>query len=236
MTKNEYLSQLRFELNRNKITESEDIIGEYEQHFAFKLADGFTEEEIAAKLGSPVTIAAQFASDEQEKNPRSGGKVFMTIAMSFAAVFAITAYVLFFVWTVAVYASSLVSAGIGVVLIGHFNIAGLIPYMPYPSALIFGVCFLAFAVFLAAGAYYFFVYTKQIVKASIRWHRNVISGNPLPPLPWNPQFAVKTGRRLRTVLLWSATVFGTTFMLAMIVSQVLSGAWGFWHAWNWFVN
>ena len=33
---------------------------EYRQHFAFKLAEGHTEEEIAAKLGEPEAIAAQY--------------------------------------------------------------------------------------------------------------------------------------------------------------------------------
>ncbi|MEA4823585.1 MAG: DUF1700 domain-containing protein [Clostridiaceae bacterium] len=236
MTKNEYLSRLGIELKKNNIAESKDIIEEYEQHFAFKLADGFSEEEIAAKLGSPGTIAAQFACEKSEGKSRFGGKVFVITAMSFVAIFEIAIYILFFAWAVAVFASSLVSAGIGVFLIGRLNIAGLIPYMPYSSAFIFGVSFLAFSVFLAAGSYYFFVYAKQIVKASIRWHRNVTSGNTLPPLPWNPQFVAKTRRKLRTVLLWSVTVFGTSIILALVVSQILSGALGFWHAWNWFVH
>ena len=236
MTKNEYLSRLGSELKKNHVADWEDIAGEYEQHFAFKLADGFSEEEIAAKLGSPETIAAQFASEKGEGGQGSGSRVFVTAAMSFVALFEGMAYLLFFAWAVAVSAFSLASAGIGAALIGNFNTAGLIPEMPYLSALIFGVCFLAFAVFLAAGSYYFFVYAKQIVKASIRWHRNVTSGNMLPPLPWNPQFSAKTGRRLCTVLLWSVTVFGTSFILGMVVSQLLAGALGFWHAWNWFVR
>jgi uncharacterized membrane protein len=236
MTKSEYLSRLGSELKKNDVADREDIVGEYEQHFAFKLADGFSEEEIAAKLGSPETIAAQFAGEKGERVKSSGGKVFVTAAMSFVALFEGMADLLFFAWAAAVCVFSLASAGIGAALIGRFNAAGLIPEMPYASAFIFGVCFLAFAVFLAAGAYYFFAYARQIVKAGIRWHRNVASGNTLPPLPWNPQFSAKTWRRLRTVLLWSVTVFGITFILGMIVSQMLSGALGFWHAWNWFVQ
>ncbi len=236
MTKSEYLTRLGIELKKNEIADLEDIVEEYEEHFAFKLADGYSEEEIAAKLGSPETIAAQFASEKSEGKPGSGNKVFVTTAMSFVAIFEIMIYLLFFAWAVVISVSSLASAGIGAALIGHFNAAGLIPDMPYLSAFIFGVCFLAFAMFLAAGSYYFFAYAGQIVKASIRWHKNVISGNTLPPLPWNPQFTAKTGRRLRTVLLWSVTVFGVSFVLAMVVSQFLSGALGFWHAWNWFVH
>ncbi len=236
MTKTDYLSRLKVELKRNNVAELEDIIEEYEQHFAFKLADGFSEEEVSAKLGSPENIAAQFKGEKNERKVSSGSKVFVVMAMSFVAIFEAMVYILFFAWAISVFATSLASAAIGVSLMLRFNPLGLIPYFPYSSALIFGVCFLAFAVFLAAGSYYFFAYARQIMRASIRWHKNVISGNALPPLPWSPQFAAKTRRRLRGILLWSVTVFGSTFILGTVVSQILSGSIGFWHAWNWFIK
>ncbi|NLL46238.1 MAG: DUF1700 domain-containing protein [Clostridiales bacterium] len=234
MNRNEYLSRLKTELKRNNVGESEDIIEEYEQHFAFKLADGFSEEEIAAKLGSPEAVALQFKGERSE-DKTSGSKGFIIAAMSFAVVFEAIVYILFFAWAITVFATSLASAGIGIALITRINPSGLIPYMPYLSSLIFGVCLVAFAVCLAAASYYFFAYAKQIVKASIRWHKNIVSGNALPPLPWSPQFAAKTKRKLRTVLLWSVTVFGVTLILGMVLSQILSGSLEFWHAWNWFV-
>lgn len=56
MTKKEFMTLLSDELRKRKITDAEDIIEEYEQHFAFKLADGYSEEEIAARLGNPSEI------------------------------------------------------------------------------------------------------------------------------------------------------------------------------------
>ena len=41
-----------------------DVVEEYQQHFAFKLADGYSEEEIAARLGDPVALAAQLGEAE----------------------------------------------------------------------------------------------------------------------------------------------------------------------------
>lgn len=61
MTKNEFMTQLTSELHRRNIADSADVIEEYEQHFAFKLADGYTEEEIAARLGDPVALAGSSA-------------------------------------------------------------------------------------------------------------------------------------------------------------------------------
>ena len=50
----------RKELKARGVADAADIEEEYEQHFAFKLADGYSEEEIAAKLGGPAKLAAQF--------------------------------------------------------------------------------------------------------------------------------------------------------------------------------
>ena len=71
MTKSEFMTAPASELNQRKIADSDDILDEYRQHFAFKLADGYTEEEIAAKLGDPVRLAAQF---EPSDTSRSGEK------------------------------------------------------------------------------------------------------------------------------------------------------------------
>ena len=234
MTKNEYLEKLGQELHKNKIADKEEILGEYAQHFAFKLADGFTEEEIAAKLGPPETVAAQFEQEKRYAAFGPGGRLYIKMAMSVFAVFEVLVFILFFAWVLAVAVSALASAAVGVSLIGTFNPAGLLPPMPYLSALILGLCLLAFAVLLAAGAFYFFAFSRQIVRATVRWHKNVTSGHALPPVPWSPQFSGKTRRTLRAVLLISVIVFGVTLVLGCVVSAFSAGALGFWHAWGWF--
>ena len=42
ITRNEFLSKLSDELKKNNIADAADIVSEYEQHFAFKMADGFS--------------------------------------------------------------------------------------------------------------------------------------------------------------------------------------------------
>lgn len=236
MTKNDFLSKLLTALNKNSVADAEDIVSEYEQHFAFKLADGFSEEEIAAKLGDPAGIAAQFESDAKRVKSGGGGKIFLKIGLFLFAVPETLAYLLFFGWTVVVAAVSLASAIIGVGLLTRLDIMGTIPDMPYLSAVIFGVSLLAFALLLATGTCYFFAYLKQMVRSSVRWHKNVVSGGMLPPLPWAPQLSNKARRGMRKALLWSITVFGATFILGYVVSLILSGAWEFWHVWHWFVG
>ena len=46
MTKHEFMVRLASELHKRNVAYAADVIEEYEQHFAFKLADGYSEEEI----------------------------------------------------------------------------------------------------------------------------------------------------------------------------------------------
>ena len=73
MTEKEYLAHLASELRKKGVADCEEIVSEYEQHFAFKRADGFSEEEIAAKLGSPASVAAQFERGEKEGKEAGSG-------------------------------------------------------------------------------------------------------------------------------------------------------------------
>lgn len=63
MMRNEFVTQLTAELHKRNVAAA-DAVEEYQQHFAFKLADGYSEEEIAARLGDPVALAAQFGEAE----------------------------------------------------------------------------------------------------------------------------------------------------------------------------
>lgn len=71
MTKNEFMAKLTDELKKRNIEDAADVAEEYEQHFVFKLADGYSEEEIAAKLGDPTALAAQFDAAAQGGEKRS---------------------------------------------------------------------------------------------------------------------------------------------------------------------
>lgn len=73
MTKTEFLTRLGAELKARKVADMDDILGEYSRHFDYKLADGYSEEEIAARLGSPEELAAQFESEAPEKSAKHGG-------------------------------------------------------------------------------------------------------------------------------------------------------------------
>ena len=105
MTKNEFLSKLENELKKNGIEDVDDILGEYEEHFAFKLADGYTEEEIAAKLGKPAELAAQFENDGSGEK-RGGRKLVTVIGLVFADLFAAICFALLWAFEAAMSVAS----------------------------------------------------------------------------------------------------------------------------------
>jgi uncharacterized membrane protein len=234
MTKIEYLTELTSALNHSNVEDVEDIVAEYEQHFLFKLADGFSEEQIAAKLGVPSVVAAQFTGSNAKTNRGTGKKVLLTIWLTLVGIFEGSLYLTFFSFAIALFAAALAIAGLGAEMIAGLNWMNLLPPMPYAGALVFGMTLLALGVILFLAAVYCFAYLRQMVRASLRWRKNTLTGAALPSLPQGPQFSPKAKRRMRSVFLWSVMIFGTTFVLGYALLGIFTQSWEFWHALGWF--
>ena len=237
MTKNEFLSKLENELKKNGIGDVDDILGEYEEHFAFKLADGYTEEEIAAKLGKPAELAAQFENDGSGEK-RGGRKLVTVIGLVFADLFAAICFALLWAFEAAMAAAAAATGTLSVCLLLGLNIHSWIPAMPYWCGAIFGLCLAALTVLAAVGCIYVAAYLRQLMRSFARFQHNSMaaaSGRPiLPPIPTNPQLPAKMRRTLRQLALVSLAAFAICFVLGMLVSMLSAHALSFWHAWGWF--
>ena len=110
----------------------------------------------------------------------------------------------------------------------------ILPPMPYGGAVIFGITLIALGVLLFLFALYCFAYLRQMIRASLRWRKNLMRGETLPLLPMSPQFSTKTRRALRSVFLGSLMVFGIAFVLGFAILALYTHSWGFWHALGWF--
>ncbi|MGP7816691.1 HAAS signaling domain-containing protein [Niallia sp. 01092] len=78
MNKVQFLNELSSQLKNLKKLEREDILQDYEEHFRFGEEEGKTEEEIAATLGSPKTIAKEILANyhiEKVGNAASLGNI-----------------------------------------------------------------------------------------------------------------------------------------------------------------
>jgi len=240
MNRNEFIDILRKKLYENNVSDVEEIIAEYDEHFSFKLSDGYSEEEIAAKLGNPEEIAMQYLAGNHER--KSGAKKAIVVTgLVFADIFAGAFFVLLFGWILVMSAFTIATAIIGMCYIGGFNVYSLIPPVPhYWLGIIYALMFFSLAVLSGVGIFYCVSFCWQLVRAYGRFHRNCISSASgkavLPPLPTYPQFPMKTQRILRRIALISLAVFAVTFVLAYISSALAAGVLEFWHAWKWFMN
>lgn len=237
MTKNEFMMQFENELHKRNVSDAVDVVEEYEQHFAFKLADGYSEEEIASKLGDPIALAIQFGETDAPKQ-KSGNKPFVVVSLCIADLFAGLFFILLAAWELVMAVASLASVTLTVCLLGDLNICNLIPTMPYWCGAIFALSFAALSVLLAVGCIYYAAFLRQLVRSFGRFQHNALasaSGKAvLPTLVISPQFSAKTKRCLRSVALVSLALFAACFILSYIVCSLSAGSLWFWHAWGWF--
>ncbi len=241
MTKHEFLSQLEAELKKRKVADAADVVEEYEEHFAFKLADGYGEEEIAARLGDPAALAAQFEpGGETAQGAKRPSAALTWLWLAWADLFFGVLVVLLVSWGIVMVSCVLSFGLVGVCLAGNLRWAPVVtlPVMPYASALLLGLAMLGLAVACGAACRWYGAFVRQLLRAYGRFHRNALAparGEPaLPPLPVQPQLAPTGRRRLRAVLTAGFVCFGVFFVLGIVVSAVLAGDLQFWHVWGWF--
>ena len=238
MTKNEFMTKLSNELRKRNISDAADILEEYEQHFAFKTADGYSEEEITAKLGNPEELAAQFGSEPKKGAKRSAFLTWLWLCWVdlFFGIFA----VLLISWGI-VMASAALSFGLtGICFV--FNLGSLpfvaLPPMPYWCGAIIGLSLSALCVLSVVGCIWFFAFIRQIFRSFGRFHQNVLAESKgaavRPSLPIVPQFSPKAKRRLRSVALVSLMLFAVCFVLGFVACSLSAGNIQFWHKWGWF--
>ena len=235
MTKLEFLDQFSAELQKRNIADADDILEEYEQHFAFKLADGFSEEEIAAKLGSPKDLAAQFGAEEA---PQKGSLVLARVGLAFADLAETLVFCALLGFGLVLTAGVLAFGAAGLCLCLQWDLSGILPPMPFAPALILGLALLSLAVLTFTGCLWYGGYLRQSLLAYGRFRRNVLAKaqgrSPLPPVPSRPQISAKKARCLRNIARVSLTVFALLFVVGFVVAAVQAGSFQFWHVWHWF--
>lgn len=238
MTQKQFLAELDRQLSLLNISDKDEIMMEYEQHFGFKLADGYTEEEIIVKLDTPNIIAQQFSGSE-EKMKTDGAKKVLAISWlvccdTMTAIFG----VFLLAWVAVMAAAAMSLSALAVCLLGQLNYHSLIPDMPYWCAALYGVSFAALAVLTVIGGVYFTAFIRQLFRAYKRFHINIYTrsfkGLTLPSLAIHPQIPVRVNRRMRTVALISLMVFAVAFVGGLTASMLSAGAFEFWHVWQWF--
>lgn len=236
MNKNKFLDELEESLGKNNVEEINDILAQYEEHFLRKIADGYSEEEIAVKLGNPAEIASQYESSI-EKIKSGSVKIPLAIGLGLADIFAYAFFAIAFAWTLVLAVTTVVFCFIGVCLITtplfsfHTHI---IPYMPYFPGILLGVALIALGVLFGVLTVYCFIFAIKLCKAFSRWQKNVWNGKKNLPYSIFPLLENKIRHKLRKVAIAALAVFGILFMIAFITMALSAGNIEFWHVWGWF--
>ncbi|MDP4088646.1 MAG: DUF1700 domain-containing protein [Bacillota bacterium] len=85
MNRNEFMYSLRNSLSAFPEKEREEIIYDYEEHFAVALQSGKTEDEVCRELGDPVNIGKQYkinSSIERASSNPTAGNILRAIVAS----------------------------------------------------------------------------------------------------------------------------------------------------------
>ena len=239
MTKIEFLTQLQSDLRKYKVPDEDDILEEYRQHFDFKTSDGYTEEEICAKLGAPGDIAAQYSLENSKPAGSGFAKAVTVTGLVFLDIFVVCFFIILGAWIICMAAIVISIFACGIMLLLGYNSSFAIPYIPFLSSVFFSLVLLAFSAISVVGFFYFIKLFDQLKKSYLRFHRNVVataSGSPrLPSVTVFPSFPRKTVRVFKRICL-SATIIFVVFAAAgYIASATSAGSLEFWHVWRWFL-
>jgi len=247
MNKKEYLSMLDSALKGAGVQDRDDIIGEYAEHFDMKAADGYGEDEIAARLAAPNVIASQFGEIaatggikpvNKAQALKKALKVLSITGLLFADILVGAFFITMYAWVVSLGAFSLSSAlagGLMVTGIGAESSIIHLPAMPYLCAFLLGIAMLALAVLSACGTEYCRLYVTQMLKVYARWHGSIAGiKNASPPLPAHPVIKPKKRRIMRKVTLVALVVFVVAFIASLSSMMIKAGSLEPWHVWGWF--
>ncbi len=236
MKRNQYMAALEQALKARRVPDIDDILAEYAQHFEHKRADGFTEEEIAARLAKPEAIAAQFAelAAGGETAPRQTSRVLVGVGLVCCDVGIYLFYTVIWGFLIVLGAFSIAVGALAALLLLRGNIAGLIPPMPYPGAALMGISFAGLTLLSVLGTRMCFLYSRLWYRGYLRWRKNSLTGAPYPPYAPQPPASRRGQRATRLLTAVSLLVFGVFLTVAFIVLTVEANFGPFWHVFGWF--
>lgn len=235
MNKQTFIDELKKGLDARGVEDPEDILADYEEHFARKAADGYSEEETARKLGNPADIAKEYPAggDTRRKRasfPRALGAILVDLIV-------VPLLILAFAWVAVIAVGVLAFVFIGLCLIAAplFPEGVLvIPYMPYVPGAMMGVALIALgALFLVLTAYSAMLAGKS-AKAYFRWQRYALTGKKAAPYAVFPLAGNRGKRAWRSLTVVGLAVFAPMVTAAFAIMTALAGSFEFWHVWGWF--
>jgi uncharacterized membrane protein len=229
MTKKTFIETLKVGLAKMNISDFDDIIRDYETHFANELAKGKSEEEIASEIGDINQILADFAPEiksQKETNGRGALLAGLIISDVFVLLFFLIAIILILI-PIAIFASG---SALGIYYTFGLKLISIFPNMPFWTGLLFGLSFFSLGLIGLTSTYYYARLLSLMIKKYSSWHHSVLRKT-------DKQFIClpKSSNLMNKLVLFSTFGFLIFAVFAYIVAAISAGSLGFWHVWGWFV-
>jgi len=173
MNKREFLRKLKRLL---PVDERQEILNDYEEHFATGITDGKSEEAIARELGSPEEVAKEFGYEKAKLSPKNIvfaaiGLLFFDLLIGIAIVASLFA-VWISLWSVVL---SLLVTGVALLIAMFFT--AIIPPLPWYLCLTAGIAVLGLTGLFGVGMLYVTKYYFRAMAWYGSLHARVFQSN-----------------------------------------------------------
>lgn len=234
MNKLEFIQKLKAELLANQVPDIEEIIADFEEHFAYKLEEGKTEAEILRKIGNPSDIARDYqVFSKPEKESKKG---FIRVWLIFMDMFVALSFLLFWISVLVLGVFTVTLFVLGILLLTSLNIMNIIPPMPYLGSFLLALSIFGLTVVSGIGTFYLGLYVIQWQKVYIRYRKNLLNNFIYPPLSMHPKLSKKVSSKLKLLNMLGIVVLVAAFTLGYLVNSLFANSFEFWHVWGWFVS
>ncbi|MDR0917028.1 MAG: DUF1700 domain-containing protein [Oscillospiraceae bacterium] len=233
MKKADFLYELQTNLQKSRVSDADDILAEYEQHFDRKMQDGYTEDEISQRLGSPEDVASLYDAGNPAVRTQfivKGGIALADIGIAFV-------WILVFGMIAVMFAAAAAFVGTGAFIATGtaFPFTDVAPLaMPAITRILIVAAEFGAAVLCALGGLWYARLFGRQIKSYKRFRSNALNGAKLPPVPIFPLTSLAVRRRERAVILVAAALLILGLVAAYTVSAISAHSFEFWHVWQWF--
>lgn len=226
MNKKTFIDQLSDGLKKIGVTDSDEVVKDYESHFDNEVLKGKTEEEIAHELGKISDILVEFQTERPQGKSR---KTMSAYSLVMSDIFIYMGMISLYLLNLSTILLSLGSLLLGLYLMFMISVMDFIPVLVFPFAQFAGLSFIALAVLsFGLSAIQFKFYNTLMKRLSI-WHKEVFRGRMLHQV-------VKVGqsRVIKLLTLWSGIAVFVLMFITYIIGIIITKDVQFWEVWQWF--
>ena len=225
MNKKAFIQELEKGLKKIGVSDSIDIIKDYEIHFDNEFSKGKSEEEIAKELGSIPDILADFQVEEKpiiQKSKMNLAAVITNDLLGYLGLFCL------YMLNLALISQAIVSLILGIYLMFSLDIFSFIPILISPFSIFAGFTIVIYSVFSFGLSILMFQSLNQMTKRLTQWNREIFKGEEFVHIKVKqPKFIIRLTQVSGILLL----VFSIgSYIVAVLMTKDAQ----FWHYWNWF--